>query len=63
MQQLQEIKPATGFDRVMYPGQPGNEKYNQSAEKGVEIPESIMNYLESDEIFINSYEGLGAFAN
>lgn len=63
MKELQAIKPATGFDRVMYPGQPGNEKYNQSKVDGIEIPESIVNYLESDEIFINSYEGLGAFAN
>lgn len=63
MQQLQDIKPATGFDRVQYPGQPGNEAYRKSLSEGVEIPATIMSYLESDEIYINSYEGLGAFAN
>lgn len=63
MKNLNEIKPAPGFDRVQYPGQPGNEAYNKAKVEGVDIPESILNYLESDDIHYDNYEGMGAFAN
>lgn len=63
MTNLTQIKPAPGFDRVQYPGQPGNEAYNRTKIDGIEIPESIFNYLESDDIHFDNYEGMGAFAN
>lgn len=63
MKELTEIKPASGFDRVQYPGQPNNERYVKSLTDGIEIPESIIQYLESEDIHYSHYEGLGAFAN
>lgn len=63
MHDLNGIKPAPGFDRVQYPGQGSNERYANNLANGVDIPESIIAYLESDDIHHNSYDGLGAFAN
>ena len=63
MRNLTQIIPAPGFDSVQYPGQPGNEAYNRAKIDGIEIPKSIFNYLESDEIHFDNYEGMGAFAN
>lgn len=63
MDDLNGIRPATGFDRVQYPGQGSNERYAHNLIEGVDIPESIIAYLESDVIHNNQYEGLGAFAD
>lgn len=63
MSDLNGIKPAPGFDRVQYPGQGSNERYAHNLANGVDIPESIIDYLESDAIHHNNYDGLGAFAN
>jgi ureidoglycolate dehydrogenase (NAD+) len=63
MQELNEIKPASGFSRVQYPGQGSQDRYSKHLKEGVDIPESIIHYLESDDIHYNRYEGLGAFAN
>lgn len=63
MNDLSSIRPATGFDRVQYPGQGSNERYAKNMVEGVEIPESIIAYLESDVVHNDQYEGLGAFAN
>lgn len=63
MEDLSGIRPATGFDRVLYPGQGSNERYANNLVEGVDIPVSIIEYLESDVIHNNQYEGLGAFAN
>lgn len=63
MEDLSSIRPATGFDRVQYPGQGSNERYANNLVEGVDIPVSIIEYLESDVIHNNQYEGLGAFAN
>ncbi|MBG9984712.1 ureidoglycolate dehydrogenase [Aerococcaceae bacterium DSM 111022] len=63
MDQLNAIKPATGFDRVQYPGQGSNERYAEALKEGTEIPESIYNYLVSNDVHYNNYEGRGIFAN
>ncbi|MGG0821322.1 ureidoglycolate dehydrogenase [Paenibacillus turicensis] len=63
MKELNEIKPAKGFDRVLYPGQISQEQYVKNLKDGIDIPESIISYFESDDIHYNRYEGLGAFAN
>ena len=63
MKELNEIKPAKGFDRVLYPGQISQEQYVKNLKEGINIPESIISYLESDDIHYSRYEGLGAFAN
>lgn len=60
---LHGITPATGFDQVYYPGELSSIAMEKSRKEGIEIPETIMDYLESDEIYINSYDGKGIFAN
>lgn len=63
MNELNAVKPAEGFTSVRYPGQGSNQRYEKNKSEGVEIPESIINYLRSDVIHSDNYEGLGAFAN
>ena len=63
MEELNAIKPAEGFSNVRYPGQGSNERYERNKSQGVEIPESIIDYLKSDVIHNDSYEGLSPFAN
>lgn len=63
MEELNAVKPAEGNSAVRYPGQGSNQRYEKNRVNGVEIPESIINYLKSDVIHNNAYEGLGAFAN
>lgn len=61
--QLHAIKPAPGFEQVYYPGELSNLSMEKHRENGVEIPESIISYLESDEVYIKSYDGKGIFAD
>jgi ureidoglycolate dehydrogenase (NAD+) len=63
MEELNATKPAKGYSSVRYPGQGSNQRYEKNRREGVEIPESIINYLKSDVIHNDSYEGLSAFAN
>lgn len=60
--ELHAIKPAKGYDQVYYPGELSTIRRKDNEENGVDIPESIINYLKSDDIYINSYDGKGAFA-
>jgi len=60
--ELHGIKPSEGFDQVYYPGEINLNNYEQSEENGIEIPESIMNYLKSDTIHNDNYGGSGTFA-
>ncbi|MGX7107116.1 ureidoglycolate dehydrogenase [Hutsoniella sourekii] len=62
-EELNAIKPAGGFSSVRYPGEGSNLRYDKALEEGTEIPESIMEYLESDVVHNDAYEGLSAFAN
>lgn len=61
--ELHGITPAPGFDQVYYPGELSCISMKKHLEEGVDIPESIMNYLTSDEIYIKSYDGKGIFAD
>lgn len=61
--ELHAIAPAPGFDQVYYPGELSGESMERHRKNGVEIPESIINYLESDEVYINSYDDKGIFAD
>lgn len=63
MRKLNEMKPAPGFDAVQYPGEGSYKRYLKGLKEGVEIPESIINYLKSDDIHYDNYEGMGAFAD
>lgn len=61
--ELHNIQPAPGFDQVYYPGELSAMSKEENKKTGVDIPKEIINYLESDEIYINSYDGKGTFAD
>lgn len=61
--ELHAIKPAPDFDQVYYPGELSSLSKEKNTKEGIDIPKSIMDYLESDEIYINSYDGKGIFAD
>ncbi len=60
--ELHENKPADGFDQVYYPGELSQIKYETSIEGGIEIPTSIYEYLQSETVHFNQYNGKDAFA-
>lgn len=62
MQELVEIKPAKGFDRVMYPGEPEILRSEIYEKEGIEIVDEIYDYLESDVIHNNNYDHKDPFA-
>jgi len=61
LDELGEIKPAKGFDKVYYPGERAllrKEKYKD----GIEIVNDIYDYLVSDDIHFNNYDHKNKFA-
>lgn len=61
--ELHDIPAAPGFEQVYYPGELSSLSKEEHKEKGIDIPESIIDYLESDEVYINSYDNKGIFAD
>lgn len=59
---LNNVKPADGFDQVLYPGQNSTLRYKQSLKDGVDIPKNLIDYLKSDDVHFDNYDGLDAFA-
>lgn len=63
MTDLNAIKPAKGFDEVLYPGQP-NERIQETYEKeGIDIVDDIYEYLVSEDIHYNQYDHKDPFAD
>lgn len=62
MEELTSIKPAKGFERVMYPGEPEILKSKIYEKEGIEIVDEIYEYLESDVIHNNNYDHKDPFA-
>lgn len=62
MKELKEIKPAKGFDEVLYPGEPNEIQQAIYEKEGIEIVDDIYNYLESDVIHNNNYDHKDPFA-
>lgn len=63
LEELSEIKPAPGFDKVYYPGERGLlRKKNYEDTGGIEIVDDIYNYLISDDIHYNRYDNKNKFA-
>lgn len=61
LDELGEIKPAKGFDKVNYPGERAllrKEKYKD----GIEIVDDLYKYLLSDDIHFNNYDHKNKFA-
>lgn len=62
MEELAQIKPAEGFDKVYYPGERGLLRKAQYDEPGIEIVDDIYQYLISDDIHFNRYDHKNRFA-
>lgn len=62
MDELNEIKPAPGFDQVYYPGQRSAQREKEYMENGIEIVDEIYEYLISDVIHHDAYANKDLFA-
>ncbi|HAR86877.1 MAG TPA: ureidoglycolate dehydrogenase [Clostridium sp.] len=62
LDELGEIKPAKGFDKVNYPGERALNRKEKYDKDGVEIVDHIYNYLISDDIHFNNYDHKNKFA-
>ncbi len=64
MGELNEMKPAAGYDKVYYPGERAElRKQEQHDKGGIEIVDSIYEYLLSDDIHYDRYDNKNALAN
>lgn len=61
--ELHELKPANGFDKVLVPGESSEKKAKDYERHGIPIVKEIYDYLISDDIHYNRYEGKSAFAS
>jgi ureidoglycolate dehydrogenase (NAD+) len=62
MMDLNNIKPATGYDKVYYPGQRSALREKKSQVDGIEIVDDVYEYLISDVIHNNNYNNKSPFA-
>ncbi|MDN4608330.1 ureidoglycolate dehydrogenase [Sporosarcina highlanderae] len=62
MEDLNHIKPAPGFSKVLYPGQNNDVVIEDYKENGIEIVDDIYEYLKSDVIHNNQYDHKNPFA-
>ncbi|MEH7347105.1 ureidoglycolate dehydrogenase [Bacillus sp. JJ1532] len=62
MSDLNNIKPAPGFERVLYPGQNSVIAEQQSEKEGIEIVDDVYRYLESEVVHFNKYDNKDPFA-
>ncbi|CAM3488615.1 ureidoglycolate dehydrogenase [Aeromicrobium ponti] len=62
MGDLNNMKPAPGFDQVLYPGQGSQARELESEQHGIEIVDEIYNYLISDIIHHDRYHNYDPFA-
>ena len=63
--ELTAIKPAPGFDSVRAPGQNHDQAIRDARENGIDIADSVYEYLTSEDVNRDNYEvtgGSGAFA-
>ena len=61
-QDLNAIKPAPGFSKVLFPGENNDIVIAEYKEKGIEIVDEIYDYLISDTIHNNQYDHKNPFA-
>jgi ureidoglycolate dehydrogenase (NAD+) len=62
MEDLNQIKPAPGFSKVLFPGQNNDVVVAEYKENGIEIVDDIYEYLVSDTIHRNQYDHKNPFA-
>jgi len=63
MEELNNMKPAGGFDRVAYPGQGSAERAAESEKHGIEIADEVYEYLVSDAVHRGRYHHYDPFAD
>lgn len=62
MDELSNMRPAAGVDRVYFPGERSMIRSKKSEENGIDIVDDIYEYLVSDVIHNNRYDHKDAFA-
>ncbi|MBR2569878.1 MAG: Ldh family oxidoreductase, partial [Paenibacillus sp.] len=62
MRDLNGIKPAPGFEQVLYPGQNYDRIEQENEANGIEIVDEIYDYLTSDVIHHHKYDHKDPFA-
>lgn len=62
MGDLNNIKPAPGFEQVLYPGQNTTIAEQKSKTEGIEIVDDVYRYLESDVVHYDKYGNKDPFA-
>lgn len=62
MTDLNNVKPAPGFDQVYYPGQNLEAIEKEYEENGIEIVDDVYEYLVSDVVHNNAYDHKDPFA-
>lgn len=61
-EELHAIKPASDFKQVYYPGELFILNQEKHLQNGIDVPEEIIKYLQSDVIHRDRYDGLSTFA-
>jgi ureidoglycolate dehydrogenase (NAD+) len=63
LDELAAVRPAEGYDRVCYPGERAlKRKEAYEASGGIQIVDDIYEYLISDDVHYDRYDGKNAFA-
>lgn len=60
--EIHHMKPAVGFDKVQYPGERSDAVAEKYEANGIPIVQEIYDYLVSDDIHFDRYDGMDAFA-
>lgn len=63
MDELNEIKPAPGFDGVLYPGELSLVTQSKYQETGIPVVEDIYEYLKSETVHFDKYNNASPFAD
>ena len=61
--ELHKLRPAEGFSSVSVPGESSERKAKDYEKNGIPIVKEIYDYLVSDDVHYNRYEGKSAFAS
>lgn len=60
--ELHSMPPAKGYDQVYLPGERSQIRYAKAMKNGIEVATDIYEYLKSDVVHLDKYDGKGAFA-
>lgn len=61
-EELHQMPPAKGFDQVYLPGERSQIRRKKAMANGIEVATEIYDYLKSDTVHFDKYDGQGAFA-